>query len=158
MTGASSADPTSRIAQELQGDIRFLNFESATEEKQLGALKGCRIEVCHVPGHEASRQAIVQIWPTKPPSGEQVNARDYDFDKKIGQQYFMYAPKTFKVDPRPADGKEDKAVPEEHSVMRPHQIYGNKRFTRLWKVTIVKNKMGLDAPLVSFPIGEYNIL
>ena len=81
--------------------------ESWTDEHELHDLKGCRIQVCQVPGRDGNGQAMVQIWPTKPPKEDSVNASDYDFDKKIGQQYFMWAPKTFKVDDPPPQGEKD---------------------------------------------------
>ena len=143
-TGIVSADPSTKVAKALTGDSESLRDEQKEEKKQLGLLKGCRIQTCLSP--EDDGDVLVKMFPTEAPAEDLEHAEEYSFDKNLGQTYVMRAPQTFPTDPEPADGKK---IDKSTSVMLPHQIYAEGSFTWWWKITLIKSKMGLDAPLVS---------
>lgn len=143
-TGIVSADPSTKVAEALTGDSDRLRDEQKEEKKQLGLLKGCRIQTCLSP--EDDGDVLVKMFPTEAPAQDLEHGEEYSFDKKLGQTYLMRAPQTFPTDPEPKDGKK---IAKSKSVMLPHQIYAEGSFTWWWKITLIKSKMGLDAPLVS---------
>ena len=79
-----------------QDDRDALMAETQAQSSQLGAFKNCRIKTRT--GGRSNRTVIVDVFPGKSTDPGDDEATHFDYDKKIGQRYWLMAPKTFPTD------------------------------------------------------------
>lgn len=88
---------------------------------------------------KARRSVLVEVFPPPPKKEDRASeAKNFDFNKKLGQSYLLKAPKLFPV-----------VIDKEEDGMKQYPILGAPPASG-WEITIVKNKGDSSAAFVGF--------
>lgn len=88
---------------------------------------------------KARRSVLVEVFPPPPKKEDRASeAKNFDFNKKLGQSYLLKAPKLFPV-----------VIDKEEDGMKEYPILGAPPASG-WELTIVKNKGDSSAAFVGF--------